>query len=472
MNMIMHDVHYKRFDIKNEDTLERPQHYDMRFEAIVANPPFSAKWTASPLFMNDERFSAYGKLAPSSKADFAFVQHMLHQLDENGTMAIVLPHGVLFRGGAEGHIREYLIKEKNCLDAVIGLPANIFYGTGIPTCILVLKKKRTDAKSILFIDASQHYEKVKTQNVLRTEDIDKIISTYENRTEEEKYSYIADLNEVANNDYNLNIPRYVDTFEEEEEIVLDNICSALKKLSDLSHKNDEILKKQCDILQIPFPNGHNISLLHQYKKGVMQQLFSGKLRFKDENGKDYPDWEEKRLGDVGSIISGLTYSPDDINEDGILVLRSSNVQNRRLSFQDNVYVKTSAFNPVKLNDILICVRNGSKHLIGKNTIIDKETAGVAFGAFMSVYRSEYNLYIFHYFDTDEYKNEVHKNLGATINSINGSDLKNFKIPFPSIEEQQKIANFLSSVDAKIESTSQQINQTQSFKKGLLQQMFV
>lgn len=213
-------------------------------------------------------------------------------------------------------------------------------------------------------------------------------------------------------------------------------------------------------------------LLEQYKKGVMQQLFPGKLRFKDENGKDYADWEEKRLGDVGSIISGLTYSPDDINEDGILVLRSSNVQNRRLSFQDNVYVKTSAFNPVKLNDILICVRNGSKHLIGKNTIIDKETAGVAFGAFMSVYRSEYNLYIFHYFDTDEYKNEVHKNLGATINSINGSDLKNFKIPFPSIEEQQKIANFLSSVDAKIESTSQQINQTQSFKKGLLQQLFV
>ena len=213
-------------------------------------------------------------------------------------------------------------------------------------------------------------------------------------------------------------------------------------------------------------------LLEQYKKGVMQQLFSGKLRFKDENGKDYADWEEKKLGDVGSIVSGLTYSPDDINEDGILVLRSSNVQNRRLSFQDNVYVKTSAFNPVKLNDILICVRNGSKHLIGKNTIIDKETAGVAFGAFMSVYRSNYNLYIFHYFDTDEYKNEVHKNLGATINSINGSDLKKFKIPFPSIEEQQKIANFLSSIDTKIESTSQQINQMQSFKKGLLQQMFV
>lgn len=213
-------------------------------------------------------------------------------------------------------------------------------------------------------------------------------------------------------------------------------------------------------------------LLEQYKKGVMQQLFSGKLRFKNENGKNYPDWEEKKLGDVGKIISGLTYSPDDINEDGVLVLRSSNVQNRRLSFYDNVYVKAFNYNPVELNDILICVRNGSKNLIGKNTIINEETVGVAFGAFMSVYRSKYNLFIFHYFDTDEYKSEVHKNLGATINSINGSDLKKFKIPFPCIEEQQKIANFLSSIDDKIEYTGQEVTQMQGFKKGLLQQMFV
>ena len=253
MNMIMHDVHYKRFDIKNEDTLERPQHFDMRFEAIVANPPFSANWSASPLFMSDDRFSAYGKLAPSSKADFAFVQHMVHQLADNGTMAIVLPHGVLFRGGAEGHIREYLIKEKNYLDAVIGLPANIFYGTSIPTCILVLKKKRTDAKSILFIDASQHYEKVKTQNVLRTEDIDKIISTYENRTEEDKYSHIALLSEVETNDYNLNIPRYVDTFEEEDAADLKAITTELRELAVLGKTTDATIEGFCTELGIETP---------------------------------------------------------------------------------------------------------------------------------------------------------------------------------------------------------------------------
>ena len=131
MNMIMHDVHYADFDIKQEDTLERPQHRDMRFDAIVANPPFSAHWSASSLMMNDDRYSQYGRLAPSTKADMAFVQHMLHHLSEDGTMAIILPHGVLFRGAAEGHIRQYLIEQLNTLDAVIGLPANIFYGTSI-----------------------------------------------------------------------------------------------------------------------------------------------------------------------------------------------------------------------------------------------------------------------------------------------------------------------------------------------------
>ena len=253
MNMIMHDVHYKRFDIKNEDTLERPQHLDQRFEAIVANPPFSANWSASPLFMSDDRFSAYGKLAPSSKADFAFVQHMVHQLDENGAMAIVLPHGALFRGAAEGHIREYLIKDKNYLDAVIGLPANIFYGTSIPTCILVLKKKRNDNQNVLFIDASQHFEKVKTQNVLRLEDISKIVATYENRNSEDKYSHLAPLTEIAENEYNLNIPRYVDTFEEEDEVDLASITSELRTLAELEKTTNTIIEGFCKELGIETP---------------------------------------------------------------------------------------------------------------------------------------------------------------------------------------------------------------------------
>lgn len=253
MNLIMHDVHYKRFDIKNEDTLERPQHIDQKFEAIVANPPFSAKWSASPLFMSDDRFSDYGKLAPKTKADFAFLQHMIHQLDEQGTMAIVLPHGVLFRGAAEGHIRKHLIQDKNYLDAVIGLPANIFYGTSIPTCILVLKKKREHKDDILFIDASQHFEKVKTQNVLRVEDIEKIISTYESRTSSDKYSHVALLAEVEENDFNLNIPRYVDTFEEEEKVDLKAVSQELKELDQEMKKTDQVIADFCQELGIETP---------------------------------------------------------------------------------------------------------------------------------------------------------------------------------------------------------------------------
>jgi type I restriction enzyme M protein len=251
--MIMHDVHYRNFDIKQEDTLEHPQHKELRFEAIVANPPFSANWSANPLHLSDERFSQYGKLAPSSKADFAFVQHMIHHLDDKGTMAIVLPHGVLFRGGAEGHIRQYLIEDKNYLDAVIGLPANIFYGTSIPTCILVFKKCREDTNNVLFIDASNHFEKAKNQNNLREEDIEKIVSTYKSRTAEDKYSYLATLEEIKENDYNLNIPRYVDTFEEEDVIDLDRVSDDLKALENDMKTTNETIASFCRELNISTP---------------------------------------------------------------------------------------------------------------------------------------------------------------------------------------------------------------------------
>jgi type I restriction enzyme M protein len=253
MNMILHGVHYRKFDIKQEDTLEHPQHLDKQFEAIVANPPFSTQWSANPLFTSDDRFSQYGKLAPASKADFAFVQHMVYHLAENGIMAIVLPHGVLFRGGAEQHIRKYLIEDKNYLDAVIGLPANVFYGTGIPTCIMVFKKCREQPTDVLFIDASQHFEKVKTQNILRAQDIEKIIDTYRNRKEEKKYSRKGTLKEIADNDYNLNIPRYVETFETEESIDINAIAKELKALDKEILITNNTIEAFCNELKIPTP---------------------------------------------------------------------------------------------------------------------------------------------------------------------------------------------------------------------------
>ena len=161
---------------------------------------------------------------PSSKGDYAFVLHMLHSLDaENGRMAVVLPHGVLFCGASEGKIRKQLV-EMNLLDAVIGLPANLFYGTGIPACILVFKKNRT-RRDVLFIDASGdgNFEKGKNQNILRQCDIDRIVGTYEARQTVDKYSYLASFDEIRENDFNLNIPRYVDTFEKEELVDIDEV---------------------------------------------------------------------------------------------------------------------------------------------------------------------------------------------------------------------------------------------------------
>ena len=253
MNMIMHDVHFADFDIKQEDTLERPQHRDMRFDAIVANPPFSAHWSASPLMMNDDRYSQYGRLAPSTKADMAFVQHMLHHLSEDGTMAIILPHGVLFRSGAEGHIRQYLIEQLNYLDAVISLPANIFYGTPIPTCILVFKKCRKHPDNILFIDASQHFDKMTTQNVISPNHINKILEAYKTRTSEDVYSFVASLTSIKENDYNLNITRYVDTFKAEEVVDIAAVSRNLALLEQASQATDTAITAFCKELGIPTP---------------------------------------------------------------------------------------------------------------------------------------------------------------------------------------------------------------------------
>lgn len=252
MNMLLHGIKYKDFEIHNGDTLENDELGEHQFDAVVANPPFSAEWTAAEKFNNDDRFSKAGVLAPKSKADYAFILHMLYHLNDGGTMACVAPHGVLFRGAAEGKIRRFLIEKKNYIDAIIGLPANIFYGTSIPTCILVMKKCRQSDDNILFIDASKEFEKVKTQNKLRPDHIQKIIETYRTRAEIEKYSHCATLKEIEGNDYNLNIPRYVDTFEEEEEIDIKAVMAEIKELESKRTELDaqiEVYLKELGIVE-------------------------------------------------------------------------------------------------------------------------------------------------------------------------------------------------------------------------------
>lgn len=229
MNMFLHGIMPENQRLRNGDTLDGdwPTGEETDFNMVLMNPPYSAKWSAAAGFLQDERFSDYGVLAPKSKADYAFLLHGLYHLKSNGTMAIVLPHGVLFRGSAEGKIREKLLRSGN-IYAVIGLPANLFYNTSIPTCIIVLKKHR-EGRDVLFIDASKKFEKGKKQNAMADEHIDAVIDLYNKRETAEKESYLASFEDIEKNDFNLNIPRYVDNFEKEEEIDLVALLDCMRE---------------------------------------------------------------------------------------------------------------------------------------------------------------------------------------------------------------------------------------------------
>ena len=243
MNMLMHGVDYQNFDIYKGDTLTNDLYGDdLKLTVQVCNPPYSLKWSADSKYLDDPRYSGVGKLAPKSHADFAFLQHMVYHMDEtDGRVAVLLPHGVLFRGGAEEQIRKYLIKDLNRLDAVVGLPANLFHGASIPVVVLVLKSKRNgNSEDILFIDASKEYKSGKVQNELTDENIQKIVETYENRVDVERYAHVATIEEIIENDWNLNIPRYVDTSEEEVEI---DMASVKTELVDITAKKQAAIDK-------------------------------------------------------------------------------------------------------------------------------------------------------------------------------------------------------------------------------------
>ena len=252
MNMLLHGVKDTEFEIHHGDTLDNDWDIlnemnpakKMEFDAIVANPPFSLRWEPTEAMADDFRFKSYG-LAPKSAADFSFLLHGFHFLSGEGTMAIILPHGVLFRGGAEERIRTKLLKDNN-VDAVIGLPSNLFFSTGIPVCILVLKKcKKHD--DVLFINASEYFEKGKRQNTLREEDIERIVKAYQFREELPRYSKKVSMEEIEKNGYNLNISRYINTSLEEEKIDLKAVNKTLtdieKRIKESTEKHNSFLKE-------------------------------------------------------------------------------------------------------------------------------------------------------------------------------------------------------------------------------------
>ncbi|SEK83005.1 type I restriction-modification system subunit M [Paenibacillus sp. OK003] len=249
MNLILHGVDKEDMRLRNGDTLNKdwPTDEPYTFDSVLMNPPYSANWSSDDTLLDDSRFNRYGKLAPKSKADFAFLLHGFYHLKDSGTMAIVLPHGVLFRGAAEGVIRKKLL-EDGSIDTVIGMPANLFYGTSIPTTVIILKKNRT-TRDVLFIDASHEFTKGKNQNNLSKKNIDKILEAYRRRENVEKYAHVATFEEIKGNDFNLNIPRYVDTFKEEEPVDMAKIGSTIQDIRKEKEKLESNLYNMISSLQ-------------------------------------------------------------------------------------------------------------------------------------------------------------------------------------------------------------------------------
>lgn len=239
MNMMLHGVKYSNFEIVNCNTITTDEELaDLKHQVQVANPPYAVKWDADPALLEDERFAQYGVLAPKSNEDLMFVEHMIAHMDEGDSrIAVLLPHGILFRGGAEETIRKYMIEQQNIIDAVIGLPEKCFHGASIPVCCLVLKKERNgNPGNVCFIDASKYFEAGRDTNSITDEDADRIIKAYIERKDIEKYCHIASIDEIRNNEFNLNIPRYVDTFEAEEEV---DLVAIKKELENIKVKTDD-----------------------------------------------------------------------------------------------------------------------------------------------------------------------------------------------------------------------------------------
>lgn len=247
INMFLHDIGFDKFNIACEDTLTEPQHWDEEpFELIVSNPPYSIKWdgTDNPLLINDPRFAPAGVLAPKSKADMAFIMHSLSWLAANGTAAIVCFPGIMYRGGAEKKIRKYLV-DNNFVDCIIQLPSNLFFGTNIATCIMVLKKGKTDNKT-LFIDATNECIKVTNNNKLTPENIDKIVDTFAKREEVEYFSHLASFDEVEENDYNLSVSTYVEAEDTREKI---DIVKLNAEIEEIVMREDELREAIRNIIE-------------------------------------------------------------------------------------------------------------------------------------------------------------------------------------------------------------------------------
>lgn len=253
MNFLINGYHYSKLKLESEDTLEKPKHLDMKFDVIVCNPKFSQTWNNNDAKKSDPRFAPYGKLAPKSKADFAFIQHIVYSLEDDGIAVVLIPHGVLFRDKAEGAIREFLLERLNCIDAVIGLAKDLSPVIDTEVAMLVLKKSRNPEDKVLFINAKEFCEKQKAFNIITPQQISEIIEIYKTKKVIPQISAYVERSKIVEHGYNLNIPRYIDLFEPEPEVDIDDVSVKLEKIDENLEQIDLDIRKFCDELDVRYP---------------------------------------------------------------------------------------------------------------------------------------------------------------------------------------------------------------------------
>lgn len=489
MNMILHGVHFDNFSIRQGDTLTDDMHLDLQAEAVVANPPFSADWKGDKdiSLANDERYSQYGRLAPKNYADYAFVAHMLHHLADNGTMAVVLPHGVLYRPNAEEHIRKYIIENQNYLDAIIGLPENLFYGTTYSTLIMVFKKCRSEDRDIFMIDASKDFKKGVNQNVLTDKNLESIFNTYVERKDIPKRAYKISMDEIISNDFNLNFPRYIDIFDKEKKVNLYKKANAIRSLK----QEEELLSRKLSKIL------GELNLANPFEDNLIDQIGKTDVRFKNSKGDSYPNWQKFCFHELFNFVSTNSYAKEKLINGSLGAVRNIHyglihtelkpqfiAKNTNLPFIDTSedLARWKEDNYLKEKDIVIADAsedyadigkaievislNGQKILAGLHTIIARPKTNKISSGFMSIY-----------LQTNLYKDEIKKIAqGTKVLGLPKKYLRNISIMLPTLEEQQKIFQFVTSIEQIvnqiIEIKEKQSQKTKEWKKGLLQQMFV
>ncbi len=460
INMLLNGIKHSR--IEKGDTIRQPKlitkdDHLLLFDLVIANPPFSLKSWGVEIAEKDE-YNRFNFGIPSNNyGDLAFLQHMVSTLRPSGRLGVILPHGVLFRGGAEKRIRKALI-DNDLIETVIGLGPNLFYGTSIAACILIINKSKSPKKrrKILFIDAFQSYEEGKPQNALRNADISQIVTTYNSFKSIEKFSYVATLKEIRDLEYNLNIPLYVETIKEEEEI----------NLSETIFEINELRKIESD------HSAMNLNLNTFLQKTQSDEKVS------EENLPS--TWYKVNLGEFIHLESGKRAKGGALREGTVASVGGEHIQaSGEIEWENIKYIPEDFYDTsltqgkIKLNDILV-VKDGAttgKLALVRTLPFDK----AAVNEHVFIVRSRNpdvldNLYLFYLLNSSMCQNQIKRRFHGVVGGVNRSDLRTIQIILPPVAEQKRIVKILAMVDVQIYTTEKVAEKTKKLKKGLIQQL--